>query len=390
MFMKDALTVAKKELKAALKDKAILMQMLILPFVIVFGYSLLMSSMTQIGGGEVSETTEAQGYYVNAPDYMEEGLKALSLESKDASQTESVKKQVEDKECALLVVFPEDFAIAENGSSELSDIEVWYNSENTQSSAVVDGLYAYLDTYRPMVFTINADDENTHHDLGDEFMILRKLLGTLLPMMLLMAVFMVCMNLAANSIAGDKEHGFLCTMLITPVKRSSIAAGKSLCIFGCAVIGGLSAFVGMALGLPKIAEAMSPDTQVTFTISEYLILFAVTLTAVFALGGILLIVSAISKNVKQATTIAPIFLMVLMVAAMLSTVDAFSSVVENLGMVNNIIPAWNTIINMQKIISLDYSASAVIITCIANLIFSVLAIFVTGKLFENEKILETE
>ena len=43
--MRDIITVAKKEIKAFFSDKAILMQMFILPFAIVFGYGMLMSAM---------------------------------------------------------------------------------------------------------------------------------------------------------------------------------------------------------------------------------------------------------------------------------------------------------------------------------------------------------
>ncbi|MGN0584825.1 MAG: hypothetical protein ACI4JD_05155, partial [Ruminococcus sp.] len=55
MFIKDMLTVAKKELRSAFNDKAILMQIIILPFVIVFGYSMLMSVTASVP----SETTSA-------------------------------------------------------------------------------------------------------------------------------------------------------------------------------------------------------------------------------------------------------------------------------------------------------------------------------------------
>ena len=205
-------------------------------------------------------------------------------------------------------------------------------------------------------------------------------------MMILMSVFIVCMNLAAESIAGDKERGFLNTMLIAPIKRSSIAAGKSLCVFAAAVIGGISAFVGMAVSLPKLAESSGATESITYSFSEYLLLFGVTITAVFALAGVLLILSTVAKDVKQATSIAPALMLVLMVASMLTIVESFGEVVDDLGMINACIPAWNTMVVMQDIIAFDYSPAFAVTTCAVNLLFAVIAIFITGRLFENEKI----
>ena len=41
---------------------------------------------------------------------------------------------------------------------------------------------------------------------------------------------------------------------------------------------------------------------------------------------------------------------------------------------------------MQNIIELDYTPVSVVITCISNLIYTVIAIIIVGRLFENERI----
>ncbi len=381
-MLKDILTVAKKELKSCFSDKAILAQILLLPFVVVFGYAMLMSAVG--GGANGTDEKDYTAYYINAPEYMTDGFAELGIKTTE-SDIANIKNQIAEKECDLLVVFPEDFAIAEVGAAELSDVQIWYNSESMDSVMLYSSALAFLDAFQPSVFTVNADAD-TDYDFGDEDYAVTKLLGILLPMMILMSVFMVCMNLAAESIAGDKERGFLNTMLIAPIKRSSIAAGKSLCVFIAAVIGGISAFVGMAVSLPTLAESSGATESITYNFSEYLLLFGVTITAVFALAGVLLILSTVAKDVKQATNIAPALMMVLMVASMLTVVESFGKVVDDLGMINACIPAWNTMVVMQDIIAFDYSPVFAVTTCVVNLLFAVIAIFITGRLFENEKI----
>lgn len=75
-----------------------------------------------------------------------------------------------------------------------------------------------------------------------------------------------------------------------------------------------------------------------------------------------------------------------MIAGLLATTEGFSDMVEDLGMVNNLIPAWNAMLFMQDVIRLDYSVETTWICAGVNLLFSVVSIFVIGKCFESEKI----
>ena len=127
MSFRDIWTVAKKELKAGFTDKIVLLQIIFMPFVIVFGYAFLMVVMGEASEGAESEN-EPKAYYVNAPEYMVEGLEELKLQSASLDMVEDLKKDIEDKECELVVVFPEGFVMADGTSDELSNIEIWYNS----------------------------------------------------------------------------------------------------------------------------------------------------------------------------------------------------------------------------------------------------------------------
>ena len=386
MKFRDIWTITKKELKTGFTDKIVLFQIIFMPFLIVFGYAMLMVVMGE--SNDASKSEEApKAYYVNAPDYMVDGLEGMKLKSTTEDMVETLKNDIKDKNCELVVVFPEDFALSDGTSDELSNIEVWYNSTDEKSYKLFNEVNMYFNALQPKLFSINDNASGMVYDMGDEDAALRDLLAGLMPIILLIAVYTIVMNLAAESIAGDKERGFLNTMLIAPVKRSSIAIGKAVYMLIVSVLGGLSAFIGTAVSLPKMAKAMEVQTDFNYSVKEYVFLFAVTITAVFALASILLIISTLAKDVKQATTISPVVLMVLMVVGMLATTEGFKPVIENLGLVNNFIPAWNSINLMQNIITLDYSISSVGISCLVNLVFSLLLIIGVGRCFESEKIL---
>ena len=111
-MLKDVLTVAKKELKNCFSDKAILAQILLLPFIMVFGYAMLMSVVG--GGTNGTDEKDYTAYCINAPEYMTVGFEELGIKSAELD-VDTIKNQIAEKECDLLVVFPEDFAIAEVG-----------------------------------------------------------------------------------------------------------------------------------------------------------------------------------------------------------------------------------------------------------------------------------
>lgn len=384
MNFRDVWTVTKKELKAGFSDKMVLFQIVFMPFLIIAGYALLMGVMSSAAIDSGDE--EVRAYYVNAPEYMEEGLQALQLEPVSSDRIDELKTDIENKDCELLVVFPEDFALSDGTSMDLSNIEVWYNSTDTQSYMMFSEVNMFFSAIQPKLFAVNGV-QDVDYDMGDEDAFMRDMLAGLMPAILLMAVYMVVMNLAAESIAGDKERGFLNTMLIAPVKRASIAGGKALFMLIVSIIGGLSAFLGLAVSLPKLGEIMELEANFSYGIKDYVLLFAVTITAVFAISSILLILSTIAKDVKQATTWSPIVMMILLIGGMLSTTEAFKPMIDDLGMINNVIPAWNSMIQMQYIIKCEYTMAPILISCVINLVFSAIAVVLIGKFFESEKIL---
>ncbi len=387
--MRDIWTVAKKELRSCFGDRMILAMMILVPFAIVFGYSLLMSAtaFTETDTPD-DESKSVTAYSIHAPEMLSDMLTELGITEKNPEEADSIREQIAEEECALLVQFDADFAIAQPGTpvEALPGIEIWYNSADNDSYNLYMELNAVLSSLQPTVFLVNADADTTYN-LVDESDSMRELLGIVMPMMLLMAVFMVCQNLAAESIAGDKERGFLNTMLLVPVNRSAIALGKSFSIFICAAIGGLSAFVGMALGLPRLTEAMGFEGEITYSFAEYAMLFLVTITAVFALASVLLLVSTLSKTVKQATTIAPIFLFIIMIGSMLTMSEPTKSMIEDLGIINYCIPAWNASMMLQDLIEMQHSMSNLLLCCVVNLVFSGIALFAVGRCFESERII---
>lgn len=384
--MNDIISIIKKEFHGVFKDKVIIFQVFLLPFIVVFGYMLLMSVVSDMGG-ETDKDTLA--YSINTPQIMQEAFDSLGIESKTEGDVEALKKDMEKGKCNLIIQFPKDFNINVSATEAPSNIEMWYNSSETYSLDIYTKTKDMLSMYQPVAFTINADTRNTY-DLGDPDKSFKKLLASIIPIIMFMSIFTSCMNIAAETIAGDKERGFLNTILITPVPRGNIAIGKAVFIFSIGTVGGISSFVGLVLGLPKFAEQMNMGDSSIYTFSDYLLLFFVSMTAVFALSGILLIVSTFAKSVKQATTIAPVFLLIISILGMLRSVETIEAAIEKIGIGNSVIPVWNSLDCLQEILSDELSVLKVIISCVVNISFAIVSLVVISKLFEKENIVNNQ
>jgi hypothetical protein len=76
------------------------------------------------------------------------------------------------------------------------------------------------------------------------------------------------------------------------------------------------------------------------------------------LAVVLLIVTTLSKDVKQATTIAPTFLFIMNIPMLLDTTENFSASIENIGIINYLIPVWNSAKLLKDMPRLSYSLQA--------------------------------
>ena len=115
-------------------------------------------------------------------------------------------------------------------------------------------------------------------------------------------------------------------------------------------------------------------------------LFAAVVTGSFVLVALLLIISTLAKDVKQATTLSPILLFAIMIPMLLSTSENFNKKIEGFGTKNYMIPVWNSIKTLQDVIKTEYTAASVTLTVVVNLAAAVLGIFIVGRLFNREKI----
>ena len=378
-MFRDTITVYKKEIKSILKDKTILFMCILLPFIFMFGEGKMMTMMTD---GESSEKTYT-AYMVNAPENMKEGLSSLGF--KDASlSTEDYIEEIKNKKADMLLVFPSDFTVEVEEGKEMSDIEVYYNSSSNDSLMLREKLSAYLDSFRPVVFTVNANTEKTY-DLGDKTFQAKNMIASMVPGFLVFTIVYGIMVLASNIIAGDKETGFLNTVLITPVSRSSVALGKALAVMTAAAISSVSSFAGLSF-LMKDFQKLMGDQAVTYAMKDYFFVFVVIMCVTFALVGLILVISTLAKTSRSAQSLTVIPIMILFLGSFMTSNAGMQNVLTSLGFKNFLIPMWNATYLTKNILMTGFTATEMLVTCGINILFGVLCLALISYLFNQEKI----
>ena len=107
------------------------------------------------------------------------------------------------------------------------------------------------------VFTVNSD--NPDMILQDKEKAGGKVLGMLLPYFVTILLFAGAMGIGTDMIAGEKERGTLASLLVSPVKRSSIVLGK---VFALMIISGATSVVyvaAMVAFMPQMMGGLSSE-----------------------------------------------------------------------------------------------------------------------------------
>ena len=385
--MKNIWTVMKKEFARFFRDRRLVVSLFLPGILIYLIYSLLGSGLISNLGG-VDENYVYQVYTVNMPDEFAaqfEGVSFMELHAISAEEADSHKQAVSDQQEDLLVIFPADFeekyaAAVAGDPTAAPTVEFFYNtvrSEGSQAyslfaSAISDLQQQVTPYFLPLVTDLATDADVTG-----------MIFSMIAPMLVLMFLFTGCMSVAPESIAGEKERGTLATMLVTPVRRSHIAAGKIIALSAISLLSGICSFLGIILSLPKLMGAAGNLSVAVYTAGDYLMLLGVVLSSVLVMVALVSIVSAFAKSVKEATgMIGPLMILVMILG--LSTMFSSGATGSYLWY---LIPLYNSARAMNGIFSFLASPVAVLITIAVNVVVAALLAVLLAKMFDSEKIM---
>lgn len=387
----NIMTIIKKELKRFFGDKRLLFTTVLMPGLLIYLVYTLM------GDGMMNQFTTAEDYkavvqVTNLPKGFEEPLEkeGFVLDEVSAEEQKQAKERVEKQELDLYVAFPEQFEQqvqeydAQKSEGAAPNVEIFYNSARVESQGAYQALAAFLDSYEAsMANKLDINNSDTQYDLASEEDTTGRFLSMILPVLLMTFLYSGSVAVAPESIAGEKERGTIATLLVTPMKRSHLALGKIISLSFIALLSGCSSFIGIMLSMPKMMAATGSVNTAVYQVKDYVMLLLVVLSTVLLMVAAISIISALSKSVKEAgTAVAPLMILIMVVS-----ISTFVSSEAVKSTVFYLIPFYNSAQVFGGIFSFTVLQTNVIVTVLANLVYSLLLAGVLTKLFDSEKIM---
>ena len=391
----NTLTIIKKEFARFFGDKQLLFTAVIMPGLLLYLiYTFMGSGMSRMATEGVDDLVVVR--VENLPESVAPLMEAIpSVEVLQQPVSQEDIDLLEDKDLNMVLLrFPEAFdsivAVYDPQCGEAAPtVEIYYNSTNNASSRVYHLLEGSLSAYEDQLsnrFDINrSDTEEAQFDMANTDDVVGGILSKLIPMLILMMVFSGVMAIAPSAIAGEKERGTIATLLVTPMRRNELALGKVVSLSGMALLSGVSSFIGIALGLPKmiLVDGAGMDMGLHYTGADYVVLLITILATVLIMASLVSILSALAKDVKNAGTMIVPFMLVVMFCGLM---PMFQSGTQD-HLTAYLIPFYNSVQVMTSVFAHEMKWIPVIITLAANVVYTGIAVWILTRLFNSEKVM---
>lgn len=381
--MSKILAIIKKDLRRCFTDRRLLAS-LFLPGIVIFVIYSLMG--TFISSMVDPTKTEYTVYSLDMPTELEALLSpsSMSIKYKDASGMDEseIFAEIRSGDAHAYIKFDPDFIALSTGGG-VGNAEIYYSSAGTEGPILYQFFTGVLDAYEDAV--ANRVDVNMlggNYDLASEEESSMSIISMILPMLLLMFLWTGCMSITAESIAGEKERGTIATILVTPIKRSHFALAKTLSLSIVAFLSSAVSFLGVMLSLPKLIGAGELSITGLYGAGTYLGLFAVIVTTVLLFNVLLLIISTLSKSVREASGYASAFMFVILIFAMTGMFGSAPT-----GWWWYMIPVFNSSQCFSGLTSATLPASCLVTTLVSNVLWIALGVFVLTRLFSSERVM---
>ena len=372
--------IVKKECGRFFKDRRMILMVIILPALLMYGiYAILGQGLQETMS--VDEDYRFQCCVQNLPASYESIFAAMNFEVAGTENADAAKESVTNKDADLVVLFPTDFddrLLNPSADGTVPNIQVYYSNDSTESRTAYQLFLTateQLETSMVNILDVNRDVENPDISSGSSLLI------SAIPMIVMSLLFASCSSVATESIAGEKERGTFATLLVTPVSRTAIAVGKIISLSFFAVLGGLSSFIGLLMGMRDMLGNVDGSIPV-YSSTEYAWLLLLIISAVMLTISVLSVISAFARSVKEANTSVTFVTTFGLLAGMVNMLPFSFS-----GILWRCVPILGAAISLNDICMMKYSTVDITITCVSNLVFTFVLVFALSKMFNSEKIM---
>ena len=325
-------SIFKKELTDVLRDRRTLFFMIVIPVIVMplifIGsikfqeYQSKKSDEKILNIGLINKTSDSQ-----IRDYLLDQKGVYLVEDIDL---DSLELGIKNDSLQGGLYIHENF-ISDISTNVMGKVEVYYKSSDLMSKAK-NRINNALEIYKNEVVSKRLSQFNVDKDLLEPLDIINKdistkketigkVVGGLIPYMLVIFIFLGAMYPAIDLGAGEKERGSLETLLSSPATKFEITVGKLMVVSLAGMVSGLISVVGISAPIYLLGNI--PDqikSTVLEIISPFIIVSVIILMIPIAIffASMLLSISFYARSFKEAQSLMGPLNIIIIVPLMLT------------------------------------------------------------------------
>lgn len=436
MIFKKIGPLFKREMTDIVRDKKTLFMMVVLPILLyplmVVGMTFLMSAITmnqqetvyKVCMDEVPVRAELESLYEqHAPLQETENEGGDQTENENGAETDNGSENDEAEKLTYSISFVTMDELAgeyagmtqeEVLQAKAIDAYVTYDAASeypytihflgasddsqTAEQAVEDLLEVYEKKLQSeKLAELSLDEDEILHpvkyqseNMSSNEQTMGNVLGQMIPMLIIISIMMGAMYPAIDVTAGEKERGTLETLLTLPVSNFELIMSKFLAV---SVIACVSAFfniisMGAAFGFmfSYMADSIG-GLELHLSSFAPAILFTLLVMMFFALfvTAVSMCVCIFAKSFKEANNYITPVMLVFMFGSLVTMVPNVE-----LSAMTAAIPIVNISLMIVKLFTFTYDYALFGIVLLSNVVYSLLAVLVLGKIYNSEAVLFSE
>ena len=378
--------VWRKELADALRDRRSLMSALIVPLIMPLMIAVMFSTLASTLSDDQPIETPVAGRE-HAPNLMA-WLEERGVVVRDPPADPEAAVRAGDVD--LVLVIDEEYG-EQFRSVRPAVVRIVHDSSRTASRRTIGRVRALLRAYGSQVAVLRLMARGISPEVVQAVRVDDLDLATpaqsaarffaMLPMFLIMVAFIGGMNVAIDATAGERERQSLEPLLVNPVSRPALTAGKwiTTCLFGLvATVLTLLMFVL----LMRFVPLEDLDVQLSLGARQLLLMSAAVAPLVLLASALQMFVATFARSFKEAQTYVSLLVFVPIIP---STVLQFYPLQPTGWMM--LVPALShhlllvDVMGGEPITALSLAASAT-----ATMLLAVLLLALTSRLLQQEKI----
>ena len=406
----------KKEISDIFRDKKTLFMMVVIPLVL---YPLMIIGMTVLMSQIMADQKETvyKVAFVDIPfqkemtDLLKDKKQDFTYKIEVTPVADASKALADGKIDAYVSFVPRDkkkgtkeaFVTDENGVTSLNGtLQITYyeanDSSNTASKAIEDLVNAYQDVIRKEnIQKLKLDEDAILYPVPYKAVGLSsveetvgKMVGSVIPMMIIVSILMGAMYPAIDVTAGEKERGTLETLLTLPVTNLEMIMSKFLAVSVISCVSAVLNIISMGAACVFMMSMLGEENgamEINFASYIPAVLITMIVMIAFALfvTAVCMCVCVFAKSFKEANNyITPVMLVFMF--------GGFAGMVPNLELSTTTaaIPVINVALLISNLFQFKYDYALLGIVFVTNVIYSLITVMILGRIYNSEAILFSE